>query len=189
MFGIDVHNKVLGIIGMGRIGRAIAKRANKGFDMKILYHNRSRNEDAEKEYNAKYCSIDELMQKSDFVCLMTPLTNETKNLIGKREFSLMKESAIFINGSRGETVNEMDLIEVLQLGKIKAAGLDVYEKEPIDKEHPFLQMKNVVTLPHIGSTTKETRYKMAELAANNLVQGLLGDTPTNVINEEVLQKK
>lgn len=189
LFGIDVHNKVLGIIGMGRIGSAIVKRANKGFDMKILYHNRTRNEDAENEYNAKYCSIDELLKKSDFVCLMTPLTNETRNLIGKREFSLMKKSAIFINGSRGETVNEKDLIEALKEGKIKAAGLDVFEKEPIEKEHPFLQMKNVVTLPHIGSATLETRNKMIVLAANNLVQGLIGDNPTNVINKEVLQKK
>ncbi|WP_102347822.1 2-hydroxyacid dehydrogenase [Bacillus sp. Marseille-P3661] len=182
LYGVDVHHKTLGIIGMGRIGQGIAKRAHLGFDMNILYHNRSRNEKAETEYNATYCELDELLQQADYVCLMTPLTPETEGLIGKREFSLMKKSAIFINGSRGETVVERDLIEALQNGTILAAGLDVFEQEPINKDNPLLEMKNVVTLPHIGSATYETRFNMAKLAAENLVKGVMGEIPPNKIN-------
>lgn len=186
LYGVDVHHKVLGIIGMGRIGRAIAKRAHCGFDMKILYHNRSRNPEAEQKYNAQYCELDELLQASDFVCLMTPLTPETYQLIGEREFKLMKKSAVFINGSRGKTVNEQDLVRALQNGEILAAGLDVFEKEPIDPDHPLLKLRNVVTTPHIGSSTTETETKMSWLAAENLVKGLNGELPPTLINPEVL---
>jgi glyoxylate/hydroxypyruvate/2-ketogluconate reductase len=186
LFGMDVHHKVLGIIGMGRIGSAIAKRANLGFDMEILYHNRSRNEIAEERYGAKKTELDELLAKSDFVCLMTPLTEETRNLIGYREFQLMKKSAIFINGSRGETVNEEALVEALKNGHIAGAGLDVYKEEPINRNHPLLQLKNAVTLPHMGSATSETRAKMAYLAAENLVRGLSGETPPSLINKSLL---
>jgi gluconate 2-dehydrogenase len=185
LFGIDVHHKVLGIIGMGGIGSAIAKRAHLGFDMKILYHNRSRNEEAERKYQATYCSFDELLQQSDYVCLMTPLTPETERLMGEREFELMKKTAIFINGSRGNTVNERALINALQNGTIRAAGLDVYEKEPVQPDHPLLKMKNVVTLPHMGSATVETRLSMAKLGAENLVKGLQGLRPPTLINTEV----
>src|SRR5699024_2288493 len=115
-FGTDVHHKTLGIIGMGRIGQAIAKRAFHGFDMNILYHTRTKKPEAEQQYNASYCSMVELLTQSDFVCLMTPLTPETEQLIGKREFQLMKKSAIFINGSRGKTIVEQDLIDALQNG-------------------------------------------------------------------------
>jgi glyoxylate/hydroxypyruvate/2-ketogluconate reductase len=180
-FGVDVHHKVLGIIGMGGIGSAVAKRAHFGFDMEIIYHNRSRNEEAENKYGAVYCSMEELLKKSDFVCLMTPLTPDTVNLIGKREFELMKESAIFINASRGKTVDEEALIEALQKGQIYGAGLDVFVQEPVEKNNPLLSMKNVVTLPHIGSATYETRFKMAMTAATNLVKGLQGETPPNLI--------
>ncbi|MEH7178472.1 2-hydroxyacid dehydrogenase [Neobacillus vireti] len=181
-FGIDVHHKVLGIIGMGGIGSAVAKRAHFGFDMEILYHNRSRNQDAEQRFGATYCSIEELLKNSDFVCLMTPLTPETVNLIGKREFELMKESAIFINASRGKTVDEEALILALQDGQIYGAGLDVFVQEPVKKDNPLLSMKNVVTLPHIGSATYETRFKMAMTAATNLVTGLKDGNPPNLIN-------
>lgn len=184
-FGSDIHHKVLGIIGMGRIGTAIAKRAHLGFDMPILYHNRSRNEEAENKYGAEYCNLDELLQKSDYICLMTPLSAETKHLIGRREFELMKQSAIFINGSRGATVNEQELIEALRSRTIKAAGLDVYETEPIDPHSPLLSLDNVVTLPHIGSATTETRLAMARLAAENLVAGVLGRRPSSLINPDV----
>jgi glyoxylate/hydroxypyruvate/2-ketogluconate reductase len=180
-FGVDVHHKVLGIIGMGGIGSAVAKRAHFGFDMEIIYHNRSRNEEAENKYGAVYCSMEELLKKSDFVCLMTPLTPDTVNLIGKREFELMKESAIFINASRGKTVDEEALIEALQKGQIYGAGLDVFVQEPVEKNNPLLSMKNVVMLPHIGSATYETRFKMAMTAVTNLVKGLQGETPPNLI--------
>lgn len=180
-FGVDVHHKVLGIVGMGGIGTEVAKRAHLGFDMEILYHNRSRNKDAEERYGSTYCSMEDLLKKSDFVCLMTPLTPETEKLMGKREFELMKESAIFINGSRGNTVDEAALIHALKTGEILGAGLDVFVKEPVNLDNPLLSMKNVVTLPHIGSATYETRFKMAMLAATNLITGLKGETPANLI--------
>jgi len=180
-FGVDVHHKTLGIIGMGGIGSVVAKRAHFGFDMEILYHNRSRYKEAEEQYHATYCSMEELLQKSDFVCLMTPLTLETEKLMGKREFELMKRSAIFINASRGKTVDEEALIHAIETGEILGAGLDVFINEPIPSDHPLLLMKNVVTLPHIGSATYETRLKMAMLAAANLVSGLKGETPANLI--------
>ena len=180
-FGVDVHHKVLGIIGMGGIGSDVAKRAHYGFDMEILYHNRSRNEAAEQKYGATYCSLEELLKKSDFVCLMTPLTPQTVNLIGKREFELMKESAIFINASRGKTVDEEALIHALKTGQIYGAGLDVFVQEPVNMDNPLLSMNNVVTLPHIGSATYETRFKMAMTAATNLVTGLKGDVPPNLL--------
>ncbi|MEH7119649.1 D-glycerate dehydrogenase [Neobacillus vireti] len=180
-FGVDVHHKVLGIIGMGRVGTVIAKRAYCGFDMEILYHNRSRNEEAEQKYNATYCTMDDLLKQSDFVCLMTPLTPQTEKLIGKREFELMKETAIFINGSRGKTVDEEALIQALKTRGILGAGLDVFVQEPIEKEHPLLTMNNVVTLPHIGSATYETRFKMDMMGAVNLIAGLQGEVPPNLI--------
>ena len=180
-FGVDVHHKVLGIIGMGGIGSVVAKRAHHGFDMEILYHNRSRNDEAEQKYGATYCSLEELLTKSDFVCLMTPLTPETINLIGKKEFELMKKTAIFINASRGKTVDEGALIHALQNGEIYGAGLDVFVQEPVNMDNPLLTMKNVVTLPHIGSATYETRFKMAMTAATNLVTGIQGDVPPNLI--------
>jgi glyoxylate/hydroxypyruvate/2-ketogluconate reductase len=182
-FGVDVHHKVLGIIGMGGIGSSVAKRAHFGFDMEILYHNRTRNKDAEEKYGATYCSMEELLKKSDFVCLMTPLTPDTVNLMGKREFEFMKESAIFINASRGKTVDEDALIQALQKGQIYGAGLDVFVQEPVNKDNPLLSMNNVVTLPHIGSATYETRFKMAMTAATNLLTGLQGEIPPNLIKK------
>ncbi|MBG9813895.1 bifunctional glyoxylate/hydroxypyruvate reductase B [Bacillus endophyticus] len=184
-FGVDVHHKTLGIIGMGGVGSAIAKRARFGFDMDILYHGRSRKEEEEQTYNATYCSLEELLQKSDFVCLMTPLTPQTEGLMGKREFELMKQSAIFINGSRGKTVDEEALINALRAEEILGAGLDVFAQEPVSPANPLLFMKNVVTLPHIGSATAETRLKMAMLGAENLVAGLKGETPPNLIKGSI----
>jgi len=181
LFGVDVHHKTLGIIGMGSIGRAIAKRGHFGFDMNILYHNRSRKEEIESEFSAEYCELDALLKNSDYVCLMTPYTPETDKMIGERELRLMKRSAIFINGSRGKNVDEQALIKALKEQWILAAGLDVYEQEPIAKENQLLTLPNVVTLPHIGSATKETRDKMARLAADNLIAGLTGNVPPNLI--------
>lgn len=185
-YAIDVHHKTLGIIGMGKIGSLIAKRANLGFDMDILYYNRTRNLEAEEKYNADFCSLDTLLKKSDFVCLMTPLTPETEKIMGKREFNLMKKSAIFVNGSRGKTVDEQALVEALRNSEIHGAALDVFQNEPVKADHPLLQFPNVVTTPHIGSSTYETELKMAKLAVENLLAGLSGKRPKNLINPEVL---
>lgn len=173
-FGVDVHHKTLGIIGMGGIGSTLAKRARFGFDMNILYYNRSRNEQAERTYDAVYCTMEELLRQSDFVCVMTPLTPQTKGMIGDAEFAGMKETAIFINASRGAVVDEQALIRALQTGQILGAGLDVFEQEPVSADNPLLALPNVVTLPHIGSATEETRKKMAMLAAENVVAGVTG---------------
>lgn len=179
--GQDIYGATLGIIGMGRIGESLAKRA-KGFDMRILYHNRSRKEEAEKTWGIEYADLDSLLRESDFVCVMTPYTEETRNLIGDRELSLMKKSAILINTARGGIVNEAALYEALKQNKIWAAGLDVFEQEPVDPDHPLLTLPNVVTLPHIGSASIQTRTRMAELAAANLIQGVMGETPQNRVN-------
>ena len=185
-YAMDVHHKTLGIIGMGKIGSLIAKRGHFGFDMDILYHNRTVNLETEEKYNAVFCSLDTLLKESDFVCLMTPLTPETENLIGEREFKLMKKSAIFVNGSRGKTVDEQALIEALRTNEIHGAALDVFQNEPITADHPLLQYPNVVTTPHIGSSTYETELKMARLAVENLEAGLSGKCPKNLVNPEVL---
>lgn len=188
-YGTDVHHKTLGIIGMGRIGKAIAKRAYFGFDMPILYHNRTRKPEAEETFQATYCTLDELLETADFIILMTPLTPETRGLIGRREFQLMKSSTIFINGSRGQTIVENDLINALENKEIRAAGLDVFQQEPVEGDNPLLTMKNVVTLPHIGSSTHETELKMSELAAANLEAGLLGEKPPNLIDNKVWEDR
>jgi len=185
LFGKDVHHAKLGIIGMGRIGEAVARRARFGFEMDVVYYNRSRKPDAEEQLGVRYLELNELLAYSDFVLLLAPLTPETVKLIGQKEFNLMKSSAIFINISRGQTVDEQALIDALQKGTIAAAGLDVFEKEPIESDHPFLTMPNVLTLPHIGSATSETRFDMAMLAAQNLVCALTGQTPPNIVDELV----
>lgn len=183
VFGIDVHHAKLGIIGMGRIGEAIARRAKFGFNMDVVYYNRSRKTEAEQKLGVVYRSLEELLQESDFVVVMTPLTPETNRFIGRDELALMKKTAIFINASRGHTVDEVALIEVLEKGNIRGAGLDVFQQEPVDPDNKLLQMPNVVTLPHIGSATHKTRFDMAMLAANNLVKGLQGEIPPNLVAE------
>lgn len=188
-YGVDVHHKTIGIIGMGRIGEAIANRAHFGFHMNVLYHNRSRKLEAEEKYNALYKELDELLQEADYIVLMTPLSEETEGLLGAREFSLMKETAIFINGSRGKTIVESDLIQALQNNEIAAAGLDVFETEPVEHDNPLLDMPNVVTLPHIGSSTHATELAMSKLACDNLLAGLRGEKPPNLINQSVWKNK
>jgi gluconate 2-dehydrogenase len=183
LFGMDVHHSKLGIIGMGRIGEAIARRAKWGFDMEVLYYNRSRNVEAESSLGAKYCDLQELLQVADFVVLMIPLTADTIGFIGREQFALMKNTAFFINASRGQTVDENALIEALAKGVIRGAGLDVYEQEPVAWDNPLLKMPNVVTLPHIGSATEQTRNDMALLAAQNLVKAVSGEAPSNLISE------
>ncbi|WP_135551210.1 2-hydroxyacid dehydrogenase [Paenibacillus cymbidii] len=183
LFGVDVHHKKLGIIGMGRIGEAIARRAKLGFRMDVAYHNRSRKPEVEAAYGAEYRTLPELLAESDFIVLMTPLTKDTERLIGREQFAAMKRSAIFINASRGQTVDEQAMIAALQDGTIRGAGLDVFEQEPVSPDNPLLQLPNVVVLPHLGSATTETRDAMAMLAARNLIDGLEGRTPPNVIPE------
>lgn len=183
LFGVDVHGKTLGIIGMGRIGEAIGRRAKFGFNMEILYHNRHRKMETEKQLDASYVSQEELLQKSDFVLLMVPFTEETKHLMGREQFAQMKNSAIFINTSRGQTVDEVALTEALQNGEILAAGLDVFDQEPVSPDNPLLKLQNVVTLPHIGSATYQTRFEMAMLAAENLVAAVTGKEPSTVVGE------
>lgn len=174
LFGMDVHHATIGIIGMGRIGEAIAKRAVHGFDMNLLYHSRSAKPDIEERFGGRYCSLEELLKEADYVVLMTPLSPETEHLIRAEHFDLMKPTAFFINASRGQTVDEQALIEALQQGKIRGAGLDVFDQEPVSPDNPLLRMPNVVTLPHIGSATSQTRYGMAKVAAENLVGALTG---------------
>jgi gluconate 2-dehydrogenase len=183
LFGVDVHHATLGIIGMGRIGEAVAQRARFGFDMSVLYNNRNRNIDAERKTGARYCSMDELLEQSDYIVVMTPLTKETEKLIGREQFAKMKSTAIFINVSRGQIIDEAALIEALQSGSIRAAGLDVFELEPVESDNPLLKLSNVVLMPHVGSATKATRIDMAMLAAENLVAGLSGQVPPNVVKE------
>lgn len=179
--GADVHHKTIGIVGMGKIGQAVAKRA-KGFDMNILYHNRSRDYDAETKLGAAYTSFDELLEQSDFVVCMTPLTNETKHMFNAESFRKMKSSAFFINSSRGGTVVEGDLIKALESGEIAGAGLDVFEKEPISADHPLLNLPNTVALPHIGSATAETRYAMIDCCVQNILSVLTGKPPITPLN-------
>jgi glyoxylate reductase len=177
--GIDVWGKKLGVIGLGRIGRAVARRG-RGFGMEILYHNRSRKEDAEKELGARYLDLDDLLRESDFVSIHTPLTDATRHLIGERELGLMQDTAILVNTSRGPVVDEAALAEALEGGRIFAAGLDVYEEEP--KVHPrLLELEKAVLAPHIGSATIETRDRMATLAAENLAAVLRGEEPKSPV--------
>lgn len=178
--GQDIYGATLGIIGMGRIGEALAKRA-RGFDMNILYYNRSRKLSVEKELGLQYAEMNQLLQEADFVCIMTPYTPETKNLIGERELSLMKNTSILINTARGGIVNENALYHALKNGSIWAAGLDVFEQEPVPLDHPLLTLPNVVTLPHIGSASVKTRMRMAELAAENLILAIRNQTPKSLV--------
>jgi glyoxylate/hydroxypyruvate/2-ketogluconate reductase len=187
-FGVEVQGKTLGIVGLGRIGGAVARRAALGFNMKVLYTNRSPNPQAEQAYGARRVELAELLASADFVCLQVPLTPETQHLIGAAQLRAMKKSAILINASRGATVDEAALIEALQSGTIHAAGLDVFETEPLPVDSPLLSMPNVVALPHIGSATQETRHAMALHAAENLVAALDGTLTRNVVNRDVLRK-
>ncbi len=182
-YGYDVQGATMGIIGMGRIGEAVARRGKLGFNMNVIYHNRSRKPHVEERLGVQYMPMEQLLKESDFVVLLTPLTPETKHLMDEREFSLMKDTAIFINISRGKTVNEKALIKALQEKWIYAAGLDVFEQEPVDPNNPLLKMKNVVTIPHIGSATAKTHHAMAALAAKNLVIACNGGEPPNLVKE------
>lgn len=186
MLGYNVHGATLGVIGLGRIGSAVAKRA-KGFDMKILYHNRNRNWQLEAELGAEYANLDELLAQSDFVSIHASLNTGSCHLIDKSKLKLMKKTSFLVNTARGQVVNETDLIKMLRAGQIAGAALDVFEREPLPRSSPLMKMKNVVLLPHIGSATYQTRSKMAEVAAKNLLDVLGGKDPDPrfLVNPEV----
>ena len=183
-FGTDVYGKTLGIVGMGNIGAAVARRGRLGFNMPILYSGNSRKTAIEQELGAQFRTLDQLLAESDFVCLVVPLSEKTKHMISTRQLSLMKKSAILVNIARGPIVDEPALIKALQDGTIRGAGLDVYEKEPLS-ESPLFALSNAVTLPHIGSATDETRQAMADRAYANLRAALLGEKPQDLVNAQV----
>lgn len=180
-FGVDVFGKTLGIIGLGHIGAAIARRGFHGFNMDILYHNRREKIEVAQAFNAQYRDLDQLLQQSDFIVVAVDLNTESKALIGAEQFDLMQKHAVFINIARGSVVDENALIDALQQNKIFAAGLDVYAKEPLQSS-PLFELPNVVTAPHIGSATAETRQKMVKLAYQNLIDGLEGRIPQYLVN-------
>ena len=173
LIGYEVSGSTLGIVGLGRIGRQVAKRAL-AFDMKVLYHNRKRDEQAERELGVTYVSLDDLLRQSDFVSLNCPLTPETTNLIGKREFGLMKPTGILLNIARGPVVDHDALFAALNSRRIAGAGLDVTAPEPLPRNHPLLGLTNVVITPHLGSASNRTRNRMMQMTVENLRAGLEG---------------
>lgn len=181
--GYDVHHRTLGIIGMGRIGLAVAQRARFGFNMDVVYHNRNRKPQAELTMGVRYLALPELLRESDYVVLITPYTPETHHLMGADQFALMKPTACFVNVSRGRNVDEQALIAALQNGTIASAGLDVFEHEPIKPDNPLLQMDNVVLLPHIGGNTARTRLNMTLAAIRNLKAALKGEKVKDIVPE------
>ncbi len=176
--GAGLQNKTLGILGLGRIGSTLAKRA-KAFEMKITYHNRRRvSKDRERRLGARYVSFEKLITESDFISIHVPHTKETDKMFDMKVFKKMKDSSFLINTSRGRIINEKDLETALRKKLISGAGLDVFETEPIKKNHPLTKLSNTVLAPHIGSSTKETRIKMAEIVVKNLKLGISGKSPT-----------
>lgn len=182
-FGLDIFGKTLGVIGLGHIGAAVARRGFYGFNMNILYHNRREKPELAQGLNAQYSDLDELLQRSDFVVIAVDLNADSKALITAAELAKMQPHAVLVNISRGSVIDEQALIDALKAKQIFAAGLDVYQKEPL-KESELFQLDNVVTLPHVGSATAATRKKMAELAYQNLVDALEGRVPRYVVNPE-----
>jgi len=178
--GTGIGEKTLGIVGLGRIGSAIAQRMQDGFGVKIIYYDIKRNEELEKKFKIEYRELDDLLKESDFVSLHTALTPETKHLINAERLKKMKPTAYLINTSRGPIIDEKALVEVLKNNGIAGAALDVYENEP-ELTSGLTELENIVLTPHIASATKETRDKMAEMAANNVIAALKGQTPPNLV--------
>jgi glyoxylate/hydroxypyruvate/2-ketogluconate reductase len=189
LYGTDVHSKKLGILGMGRIGTAVARRARLGFNMEIYYFNRRPNPQVESQFGARLCAFEEVLSLPDFICVVLPLSKETERIIGATEFAKMKQGAIFINGSRGRVVDQTALIQSLETGHLGGAGLDVFEKEPLPADSPLLKMPNVVALPHIGSATHETRLAMVRCAVDNLIEVLSGRPSKNAVNPEAIENR
>ena len=184
--GIELKNKTLGIFGFGRIGLEMAKRCKGAYNMRIIYHDLFPNPDGEKEIKAEYVDFDTLLAQSDIISVHCSLTPETTRIFNREAFSKMKPDSIFINTSRGAVHNEPDLINVLKAGKIRGAGLDVTDPEPMQTDSPLLQMENVCILPHIGSATVEARDAMAKLAAENIIEYYRNKKVPHIVNPEVL---
>jgi glyoxylate reductase len=174
MLGREAHSQTLGIVGLGRIGRQVARRAL-GFDMPVIYHNRRRSDSIERELGARYATLDELLATADYVMLTVPLTAETRGLIGRRELALMKPTAVLVNIARGPVVDTAALTEALQSQRIAGAALDVTDPEPLPRDHPLLKQDNLVLVPHLGSATIQTRNAMAAMSVENLMRGLRGE--------------
>lgn len=187
LLGQDIHGSTLGIIGLGRIGAAIARRA-KGFGMRLLYYDVIRQPETEKEFGIEFVDINKIFAESDFITLHTNLSPQTHHLIGSEQLKKMKKNCILINSSRGPIVDNMALSEALRNGTIAYAALDVTEPEPIPSNHPLLELDNVIIAPHIASASVATRTKMALMAADNLIAGLKGEMPPNPVNPEALKK-
>jgi glyoxylate reductase len=185
LLGQDVHRATLGIVGLGRIGQAVARRA-RGFEMRVVYTDVERRLEEEQALGVEFAPLTELLRQSDFVSLHIPLTPETQHLIGAAELAMMKPSAVLVNTSRGPVVDEIALADALREGRLFAAGLDVFAAEPLPMDSPLLGLENVVLLPHIGSASVATRTRMARMAAENLVAALAGERPPHLVNQEVL---
>lgn len=184
LLGLNIHNKTLGVFGMGRIGRAVARRGT-GFGMKIIYNSRSLNEEAEKQIGASFVDFPALLEESDYLVITTPLTTETRGRFGLSEFKQMKKESVIINVGRGPIIKEAELAEALKDGFIWGAGLDVFENEPgVNSE--LLKQKNAVLAPHIASASRETREKMIDMAVQSVEHALDGMTPESLVNPEVV---
>jgi len=188
MQGRDVYGATIGIVGAGRIGYAVAKRA-KGFDMRILFYDVIPRPEMEKDFGAKRVDLDTLLKESDFVSVHVPLMKETHHLINTERLKMMKKTAYLVNNSRGPVVDEKALYEALKEGRIAGAGLDVFEQEPTPMDNPLLKLDNVVVAPHISSASYETRSRMAEMVAENLVAFFEGKKPPNLVNPDVLKAR
>lgn len=173
LMGYEVHSTTLGIVGLGNIGKQVARRAS-GFDMTVLYHNRNKNPEAEAELGVTYSSLDDLLVQSDYVALNVPLTEETRHMIGRDQLQKMKKTAFLVNLARGGVVDHDALLEALQQNWIAGAALDVTEPEPLPRDHPLLKQENVIIAPHLGSATHQTRLGMAKRTVENLIAGLEG---------------
>jgi glyoxylate reductase len=176
MLGYDVHGATLGIIGLGRIGSAVARRA-RGFGMKVIYNNRNRDIDTENELGASFVELDDLFRQSDFISVHTSMNDSSRHMINLAKLKLMKKTAFLVNTSRGPVINEADLAGALKQGIIAGAGLDVFEKEPLPSTSPLARMRNIVLLPHIGSASMGTRSQMGKIAAESLISVLNGREP------------
>jgi glyoxylate reductase len=186
LLGQDIWGKTIGIVGIGRIGSAVARRA-KGFNMKILYYDVYRNEQIEKELGVEYVPLETLLKESDYVTIHVPLIPETYHLINEDRLKVMKKTACLINTSRGPVVDEKALYEALKEGWIWAAGLDVWEREPVDLSNPLLKLDNLTVTPHIASGSVATRTKMSVMAAENMIAVMEGRVPPNLVNKEALE--
>jgi len=187
MLGVELYGKTLGIIGLGRIGSRVAEIGKKAFNMKVIYYDIVRKPELEKKLGVEYRELDQLLAESDIISIHTPLTKETYHMIDEEKLRKVKKGAILINTARGAVVDTEALIKALREGWISAAGLDVFEQEPLPPNHPLTAFKNVVLAPHIGSATYETRHKMAELVAENLIAFYEGREPPTLVNRDVLR--